>query len=143
MVSISPGKIVKIAKLENLFVACTIDSRKRKKALLLHYAGDEVFEIYETLGLIGDDANYDKVKQGLANCFQPKKNKEFERYEFRNVRQNRGETIDQFATRLRQKAENCEFADKDGEIKSQVIQGCLSSKLRVKCLEEEKVSTIC
>ena len=28
------------------------------------------------------------------------------------------ETIDQFATRLRQKLENCEFADKDGEIKS-------------------------
>ena len=39
-----------ISKLENLFVAMNIDSRKRKKALLLHYAGDEVFEIYGTQG---------------------------------------------------------------------------------------------
>ena len=54
------------------------------------------------------------------------------------MRQNHDKTIDQFATRLRQKAENCEFVEKDGEIKSQVIQGCWSSKLRVKCLEEEK-----
>ena len=36
-------------KLENLFVAMNIDSNKRKKALLLHFAGDEVFEIHQTL----------------------------------------------------------------------------------------------
>ena len=40
-----------ISKLDNLFVGMNIDSKKRKKALLLHYAGDEVFDIYETLEL--------------------------------------------------------------------------------------------
>ena len=98
--SLGPRWTKYIAKLENMLIACNVESRKRKKALLLHYAGDEVFEIYETLGLSDDETNYEAVKQGLTNYFQPKKNKEFERYEFRNMRQNRGETIDQFATRL-------------------------------------------
>ncbi|XP_052814002.1 uncharacterized protein K02A2.6-like [Mya arenaria] len=127
-----------VTKLENLFTGLSIDSKKRRKALLLHYAGDEVFEIYETLNLGDSDSNYDDVKQGLTGYFQPKKNREFERFEFRNLKQHHAETIDQFATCLRHKADNCEFSDKDGEIKSQIIQGCVSKKLRLKCLEEDK-----
>ena len=37
-----------VSKLENMFTGLAIDSKKRKKALLLHYAGDDVFDIYET-----------------------------------------------------------------------------------------------
>lgn len=33
-------------KLQNLFTGLNIDSKKRRKALLLHYIGDEVLEIY-------------------------------------------------------------------------------------------------
>ena len=76
--SLGPRWTKYIAKLEILFVALDMEARKRKKALFLHYAGDEVFDIYDTLGLSGDKANYDEVKQGLTNYFQPKKNKEFE-----------------------------------------------------------------
>ena len=60
----------------------TFDSKKRKKALLLHYSVYEVFEIYTTLNLGADDQNYDDTKTGPNNYFNPKKNKEFERYEF-------------------------------------------------------------
>ena len=127
-----------VSKLEKLFVGMNIDKNKRKKALLLHYSGDEVFEIYETLNLGDKVDNFDETKTALKNYFLPKKNKEFERFEFRNIRQIKGETIDQFATKLRQKAEICEFLDKEGEIKSQIIQGCSSKRLRMKCLEEEK-----
>ena len=130
-----------VAKLENLFVGLNIDSKKRKKALLLHYSGDDVFEIYETLNLGADDQNYDDTKTGLDNYFNPKKNKEFERYEFRCLKQMKNETIDQFVTRLRQKSANCEFTDKDAEIKSQMIQGCASQRLRTKCLEQDKTLT--
>ena len=127
-----------VSKLENMFTGLAIDSKKRKKALLLHYAGDDVFDIYETLNLDGNDSNYDETKKGLGDYFNPKKNKEFERYEFRNMKQSKSESIDQFVTRLRQKATNCDFTDKDVEIKSQMIQGCYSQKLRTKCLEEDK-----
>lgn len=36
---------------ENLFTRLNIDSRKRKELLLL-YGGDEIFDIYDTLGLV-------------------------------------------------------------------------------------------
>ena len=124
-----------------MFVGLNIDSKKRKKALLLHYSGDDVYEIYETLNLGADDQNYDDTKIGLTNYFNPKKNREFERYEFRAMKQMKNETIDQFVTRLRQKSVNCEFTDKDAEIKSQMIQGCSSQRLRTKCLEEDKTLT--
>ena len=84
--------------------------------------------LFSYLFLGADDSNYDDTKTALTAYFEPKKNKEFEQYEFRNLKQFKDETIDQFATRLRQKSENCEFADKDGEIKSQIIQGCFFSK---------------
>lgn len=37
-----------VAKLENLLCALDISSDPRKKALLLHYAGDEVYTIFES-----------------------------------------------------------------------------------------------
>ncbi|MES9882663.1 MAG: RNase H-like domain-containing protein [Sedimenticola sp.] len=63
-------------------------------------------------------------------------NKEFEIFEFRQFKQTESETVDQFATRLRQKANNCEFGNTDGEIKSQIIQGCTSTPLRRKALKD-------
>ena len=92
-----------MTKLENLFVGLNIDSKKRKKALLLHYSGDKIFKIYKTLNLGADDQNYDDTKTALNNYFNPKKNKEFERYEFRNSKQMKNETIDKSVTRFRQK----------------------------------------
>ena len=55
------------SKLINFFVAMKIDSHKRKKALLLHYAGDEVFEINGMLGNTGDEHGFDEIKQDLTN----------------------------------------------------------------------------
>ena len=55
-----------ISKLENLFVALNVEFRKRKKSLILHYTGDDVFEIYETLNLGANDSNFDIVKQQLT-----------------------------------------------------------------------------
>ncbi|XP_053391490.1 uncharacterized protein LOC128554261 [Mercenaria mercenaria] len=127
-----------VAKLENIFVGMKIDTNKRKKALLLHYAGDDVYDIYETLTLSASEDNYTDTKTKLKAYFEPKKNREFERFEFRNIKQTSDESIDQFCTRLRQKSELCEFSNKDDEIKSQIIQGCTSKTLRTKCLEEER-----
>ena len=77
---------------------------------MLHYVGDDAFEIYETLNLLEDDSNYD-IKQELAKRFSPRKNKELERYEFRNLQQHKDKSTDPFTMRLRQKAENCEFVE--------------------------------
>ena len=123
-------------KLENLFVAMNIESNKRKKALLLHYAGDEVFEIHATLDNTGNENDYAASKTALENYFKPQLNTEFQVFEYRQMKQNQSETVDKFATRLRQKAVYCDFTNKDRELKSQLIQGCKSQKLRRKILQE-------
>lgn len=89
-------------KLENLFVAMNTDNRKRKKALLLHYAGDEVFEIYGTLPNTGDENGYEETKKALTDYFKPRVNTEFEVFEFRQMKQLESETVDEFSACLRQ-----------------------------------------
>ena len=121
-----------VNKLENLFTGLNITSKKRKKALLLHYSGDDVYEIYDTLNLGADEENYDDTKDQLETYFNPRKNTQFEIFEFRNMKQLKGETIDQFTLRLRQKAKNCAFTNAEPEIKSQFIQGMSSQKLRTR-----------
>ena len=109
--------------------------KPRKRALLLHFAGEEVNEIFETLPNTGD--NYDTAVARLTEYFSPKKNTKFEVYEFRQAKQEHGEGIDTFHTWLRQLALTCEFGENDREAKSQIIQGCSSTRLRRRALRED------
>ena len=54
---------------------------------------------------------------------------------FRKAKQESDENISAFHTRLRRLAMTCEFADTDREIKTQIVQNCLSQKLRMKALQ--------
>ena len=65
------------------------DDKERRRALLLHYAGEEVNEIFETLPNTGND--YDTAVTKLTEYFSPKKNTEFEVYKFRQAKQEAGE----------------------------------------------------
>ncbi|XP_053381714.1 uncharacterized protein LOC128549223 [Mercenaria mercenaria] len=122
-------------RLENLLIGLDITNEKRKRALLLHYAGEEVNDIFDTLSETGDD--YKTALLKLTEYFAPKKCTEYEVYKFRQTKQESSETIDTYHTRLRQLCENCEFAEKDKEIKSQIIQGCQSTRLRRKALKQD------
>ena len=77
-----------------------------------------------------------RAVERLTNYFSPKKNIEYEVHMFRQVKQMSGETIDRFHTRLRKLAKTCEFTDVEREIKTQIIQGCLSQRLRRRALRE-------
>ena len=61
----------------------------------------------------------------------------FEIYKFRQAKQAQSETIDTFQTRLSPLSINCKFASVDNEFKSQIIQGCFSSRLRRRAIREE------
>ena len=124
-----------INRLENMLVGMDITDDNSKRALLLHYAGEEVSDIFETLVDTGN--TYATAKQKLTDYFAPKKNTEYEVYKFRQAKQDQSETIDTFQTRLGQLSINCEFASVDNEIKSQIIQGCFSTRLRRRALREE------
>ena len=73
----------------------------------------------------------------LEQHFTPQVNVLFERHLFRNMAQLPNESIDQYVTRLRQKADYCQFEEKiDENIRDQVIEKCLSNGLRTKLLEK-------
>ena len=107
----------------------------RKKALLLHYGGDEL-DVFQTLKQA--NTTYDKAKEVLDAYFQPKQSTLYETILFRREKQQKTESIDQYCTKLRKLAEKCNFADQDREIKTQIIEGCLSSQLRRKVLEKDR-----
>ena len=101
-----------LARFRNLLLALAVDNTKRQRALLLHYAGESVNEIFETLPDTdaGEDENpFEKAVTALTNYFTPKKNREYEVYVFRKAKQESDESIAAFHTRLRRLAMTCEL----------------------------------
>ena len=109
--------------------------QKTSKSFLLHYAGEEVSEIFDTLEGTGED--FATAKQKWKDNFAPKKNTEYEVCKVRQAKQSAIETIDSVHKRLRQLAHDCEFTENNREVKSEIIQGCQSTRLRRKALRED------
>jgi hypothetical protein len=76
----------------------------------------------------------------LDEYFLPKKNVDYETFQFRQATQQTGEMLDQFVTRLRNLAAHCEFTDLNKELKSAIIQNCQSKRLRKFGLREEDMT---
>ncbi|XP_077869261.1 uncharacterized protein LOC144360343 [Saccoglossus kowalevskii] len=124
----------------------------QKRALLLHCAGMDVQDLFETLvdpgpgnlpeGQQDDADNYENALRTLNAYFIPQLNAIYKRHVFRQIKQEEGKTIDQFISRLQRQAQNCEFTDTDEQIRDQVIDKCKSSLLRRKLLEKGKSLTL-
>ena len=67
-----------------------VKDETRKRALLLHSAGEEVSDIFETLPDRGEEKGYAKAVTALNGYFEPKVNKTYETYMFRNATQSSG-----------------------------------------------------
>ena len=117
-----------------------ITAAARKKALLLHCAGMEVQEVFETLtdpdAPAGeDDDAYKAAPRTLDAYFTPQVNVPYERHIFRPMKQEEHDTVDQFVVRLSNQAARCEFgATKNEQIRDQIIDKCKSTELRRKLL---------
>ncbi len=119
-----------------------ITCAERETALLLHYAGEQVHDLYEKLDKTPKPADenrraetkYDTAKRILTEHFFTKQNEEYNRYLFRQTKQANEESLDQYHTKLCKLAEGCGFAEKEKEIKSQIIACCQSHKLRCEAL---------
>ena len=59
-----------IRRFENLLVAVDVTDDARKKALLLHYAGEKVQDVFETFHN-HDKSTFTETKKALAEHFQP------------------------------------------------------------------------
>lgn len=125
-----------LSRFNNLLIAMAVTEPDRKRALLLHYAGEETIDIFGTLPNTGDVNNYTQAVDALTAYFDPKQNTEFEVFKFGQTAQQPQESIDSFHTRLRQIAANCDFHSIDREIKTQIIKKCTSTRLRRRALRE-------
>ena len=125
-------------RFQTYIAAMNITEDKQKRALLLYQAGEATQEIFETLAGTGED--YATAQEKLDAYFSPKKNVDYQIFQFRQAVQQSGETMDQFVTRLRKLAATCEFHDVSKEIKSAVIQNCQSKRLRRYALREEALT---
>ncbi|CAB4020397.1 PREDICTED: uncharacterized protein LOC107336737 [Paramuricea clavata] len=127
-------------RFETYLVALNVTEKKQKRALLLYQAGQETQDIFDTLVDIGEDDDYDSAIAALDTYFSPKKHVDFEIFKFREAKQQPHETIDQFSTRLRKLAATCDFENIDKEVKSAIIQNCLSKRLRRYALLDSEVT---
>ncbi|GAA6090226.1 uncharacterized protein K02A2.6-like [Tachysurus ichikawai] len=129
-----------LSRFGTFLTAAGVTNKTRQRAMLLHYAGEQVQDIFDTIPENGDSDDYDKAAQVLTEYFSPSRNTEYEVYVFRQAKQKPGETIDAFHTRLRQLATTCEFTNIDREIKSQIILTCTSSLLRRRALRDSNLT---
>ena len=75
-----------VRRFENYIVAKNIQNDKRMKAMLLHYAGEAVFELSDVVGVIEND-NFAETKRKLTEYFRPQCNEEYEIFKFRQAEQ--------------------------------------------------------
>lgn len=128
-------------------------------SILLYHAGPKVQQVYASLEsaepqrgeeeevnhgplagayLLPDDPYQTMVKK-LTDFFAPKRNKTIERHIFRNMKQYESENISMFVMRLRQQAERCEYEERVDEfLKDQITEGCSSTDLRRKILQQKE-----
>ena len=123
---------------EYYLVASAVADKKQQRALLLHLAGPDVQEIFETLSDTGDD--YKTALDKLNVYFEPQKNISFERHTFRQASQQQQEPITDYVTRLKTLAATCEFPNKEEMIRDQVVDKCYSAKLRRRLLQEPSLT---
>ena len=115
-----------------------LDDDEERVNNLLFYVGESAHDKYLAVANVSD--KYADVVSKLNIIFNPPVNKQMNVFKFRNLSQQVGEPFDEFLSRLRASATSCEFgSDQDNQIKSQVIQGCVSLNLRRNALEKENL----
>ena len=127
-----------LRKLERALVAWNIKDDSRMASILLHCGGDKLDEIEQTLTYDKTEGSvFANLSKALTDHFEPKRNVTFSTYQFYQMKQEEGEGIDAFVTRLRNQAAMCDFQDVDRRIKDQIVFRCLSKKVRNKALTQD------
>ena len=128
-----------LKRFQRYLLAMDIKSKARQRAMLLYAAGPEVEAIFDTLPDTGQGDDFKTAGEKLTEYSSRSKNVPFEVYKFRQAKLQEHETLDACYTRLCTLAKTCEFAVTVTELKQQIIEGCLSHRLRRKILMEKNI----
>jgi hypothetical protein len=126
-----------VSRFENYVLYVNVEDDTKKKSLLLHLAGDEVFCVYENIKQPND--NYKEAIKKLTDHFAPKQNTAFAVFKFRQCNQLEEESIDSYVHRLKDLAKDCSFQSTEDEIATQITQHCTSMVLKRQILQMETV----
>ena len=111
--------------------------KQRRRALLLHIAGSDVQDIFATLPDTGEVTDYKKAVDALNLYFILKVDTTHQRHCFRKLSQAPGETVRQFAARLRRSAKDCNCREEtENQIRDEILCRCPSSYIKRKLIEE-------
>ena len=90
--------------LEAMLKEMKIRDSKEKHAMLMHYMGTATRKILKKLSLNGiADENYDTSKEALNEYFAPAQNRTYLLYTLQQLKQESGETMDNFYMRVKEK----------------------------------------
>ncbi|CAG2232334.1 unnamed protein product [Mytilus edulis] len=110
--------------IEREFRYFRITEPEDKKDAMIIYGGKEISRLEKSTPDPVDRRMdvYEKLKKKLNDYFAPKKNKHYARYVFLKMRPINGESTVAYATRLRERAADCEFENQDDRILEHIIQ---------------------
>nr|CAI5827862.1 unnamed protein product [Callosobruchus analis] len=118
--------------------AAGIENSNKRKAVLLHFGGIGLQEIFYNLpgADVSDNENsYNIAIEKLNEYFTPRRSKVYERHLFRLLKQENGEKLEKFLVRLRHQAAKCQFSTSlEEQLVDQITEKCLSTDLRKKIL---------
>lgn len=114
-------------------------SNKIQCATFMVSLGPEGIPIYNNFEI--NDEDKDKLtvlKQKFSDFFVAKKNLTFERFTFNKMRQENGESFNDFYNKILKQSKNCEFKDLVDElVKDKIVIGISDNSLRQKLLAEQ------
>ena len=116
---------------------------KVQAAPFLHVARLEALEVYNTFAWDNDDDKnkVDKIIEKFGEYYNPRKKITWECHKFNMRNQQQGESINQYVTDLKTKAQTCEFAQlKDSLIRDQIVCGIICDKTCARLLKESELT---
>ena len=118
-------------------------TKQRRRALLLHTAGPDVQDIFYTLENADEVTDYNAAVTALNTYFVPKVDSAIARQTFLRITQKPGDTVQQFVTRLRHAAKDCDFGvDLSNQLRDAILNRCTSEYIKRKLLEETEALTL-
>ncbi|XP_055622188.1 uncharacterized protein LOC129765784 [Toxorhynchites rutilus septentrionalis] len=130
--------------LEAYFEAEGIVSQYDRRSKLLYLGGSDLRDIFDNLPDAGNVPHvlknppyYDKAIAKLDSHFEPFRRRTYERHLFRQIAQKSSERFGDFVLRLRTQVKRCEYEKPDEMILDQIVEKCLSEKLKQKMLKRD------
>lgn len=113
-------------------------TESRKVAILLHSAGDEAAEVFESFQLNdADKKKLDIVLKKFEEYYVPSTNVTYQRYVFFNRRQEDGEAYEHYMATLKNLSLTCEL----GELRNSLVKDVFISGIRDKNIQEKLLNT--